>query len=38
MYAAKSIYMFLLAIVHLILCLYDLYFLAYLICIPYVTS
>lgn len=26
------------AIVHHILCLYDLYFLVYLICIPYVTS
>lgn len=26
------------AIVHRILCLYDLYFLVYLICIPYVTS
>lgn len=38
MYPAKSIDMLLLAIVHHILCLYDLYFLVYLICIPYVTS
>lgn len=38
MYSAKCIYMLLLAIVHPVLCLSDLYFLVYLLCIPYVNS